>query len=186
MRLIALTPLLLAAGAAALAKPAWSPVTALEDSYKVPGDNPLYYCDNPETEKYILEVESVDIDPNPPKAGKTLTIKAKGKFTEDVEEGAKVHLTVKYGLITIIRQTADLCDAVKNVELECPLEEGVMELSKDVDLPSQIPNGKYTVLADVVTKDDDKITCLKATVEFKKDTEAAQSKKSFGLWKEDM
>lgn len=68
MKLTTFTPLLLAAGAAALAKPALSPVTALEDSYKVPGDNPLYYCEDPESSKYILEVENVDIDPNPPKA----------------------------------------------------------------------------------------------------------------------
>jgi hypothetical protein len=80
-----------------------------------------------------------------------------------------VHLSVKYGLITIIRQTADLCDTVKNVDLECPIKKGEMSLTKDVDLPKQIPPGKYTVLADVVTKDDKKITCLTATVEFHRD-----------------
>jgi len=87
-------------------------------------------------------------------------------FNEDVQDGAKVHLQVKYGLITIIRQTADLCDTVSNVDLECPLEKGKMSLTKDVTLPQQIPPGKYTVLADVVSKDDDKITCLTATVTF--------------------
>lgn len=80
-----------------------------------------------------------------------------------------MHLSVKYGLITIIRQTADLCDTVKNVDLECPIKKGEMSLTKDVDLPKQIPPGKYTVLADVVTKDDKKITCLTATVEFHRD-----------------
>ena len=73
---------------------------------------------------------------------------------------------MKYGLITIIRQTADLCDTVKNVDLECPLNKGKMKLTKDVDLPAQIPPGKYTVLADVVTKDEKKVTCLTATVTF--------------------
>jgi hypothetical protein len=67
-----------------------------------------------------------------------------------------VHLSVKYGLITIIRQTADLCDTVKNVDLECPIKKGELALTKDVELPKQIPPGKYTVLADVVTKDDKK------------------------------
>jgi hypothetical protein len=80
-----------------------------------------------------------------------------------------VHLSVKYGLITIIRQTADLCDTVKNVDLECPIKKGELALTKDVELPKQIPPGKYTVLADVVTKDDKKITCLTATVEFHRD-----------------
>lgn len=80
-----------------------------------------------------------------------------------------MHLSVKYGLITIIRQTADLCDTVKNVDLECPIKKGELALTKDVELPKQIPPGKYTVLADVVTKDDKKITCLTATVEFHRD-----------------
>jgi len=136
----------------------------LEEVTKVPGDNPLTYCAKPE--KDILEIEKVDLSPNPPKAGTTLTVTASGVFTEDVEEGAKVHLQVKYGLITIIRQTADLCDTVKNVDLECPLEKGKMTLSKDVELPKEIPPGKYTVFADVVTKDEKKITCLTATVTF--------------------
>lgn len=80
-----------------------------------------------------------------------------------------MHLTVKYGLITIIRQTADLCQQVKNVDLECPIKKGETSLTKDVELPKQIPPGKYTVLADVVTKDDKKVTCLSATVEFHRD-----------------
>lgn len=50
-----------------------------------------------------------------------------------------MHLQVKYGLIRIINQEADLCDNLKNVDLECPLKKGPMELTKDVDLPKEIP-----------------------------------------------
>lgn len=108
--------------------------------------------------------------------GQTLKVKAKGKLSKDVEEGAKVHLQVKYGLITIIKQEADLCDTVKNVDLECPLKKDKeTDLSKEVDLPSQIPPGKYTVVADVYTKDDEKITCLTATVEFKRGGNVAEN-----------
>lgn len=78
-------------------------------------------------------------------------------------------MTVKYGLITIIRQTADLCDTVQKVDLECPLKKDEdVKLTKDVDLPKQIPPGKYSVIADVYSKDEKKITCLTATVEFHK------------------
>lgn len=80
-----------------------------------------------------------------------------------------MNLQVKYGLITIIKQTADLCNTVKNVDLECPIKKGETALTKDVELPKQIPPGKYTVLADVISKDEKKITCLKATVEFHRD-----------------
>ncbi|KAJ9620439.1 Phosphatidylglycerol/phosphatidylinositol transfer protein [Taxawa tesnikishii (nom. ined.)] len=130
------------------ARSAWSSEQkTLEEPVPVPGDNPLLYCAKPD--KDILTIEKVDLTPNPPAAGQTLTIQAKGTFSEDVKEGAKVHLQVKYGLIRIINQEADLCDNIKNVDLECPLK-----------------RGKYTVLADVYTKDNDKITCLTATVVF--------------------
>ncbi|KAG9681031.1 phosphatidylglycerol/phosphatidylinositol transfer protein precursor, partial [Aureobasidium melanogenum] len=139
---------------------------ALEEEFPVPGDNPLLFCAAPKDN--ILAIEKVDLSPNPPSAGVTLSIKASGVLSEDIEEGAKVHLQVKYGLIRIINQEADLCDNLKNVDLECPLKKGPMELTKDVDLPKEIPPGKYTVLADVYTKDNDKITCLTATVIFKR------------------
>lgn len=72
-------------------------------------------------------------------SGESLSITAEGTLNEEVEEGAKVHLQVKYGLITLINQEAQLCDYVKNVELKCPLKKGDMTLSKSVDLPKEIP-----------------------------------------------
>ena len=73
-----------------------------------------------------------------PHSGKTLTIKAHGNFTEVVEEGAYMNLQVKYGLITLIKQTADLCEQMSNVDEECPLS-GEKTITKDVELPTTIP-----------------------------------------------
>ncbi|KAL4996947.1 Phosphatidylglycerol/phosphatidylinositol transfer protein [Aspergillus recurvatus] len=126
----------------------------------VKGDNPLEYCSKPSGD--LLEIQSVDLAPNPPKAGTTLKIKAAGNLHERIEQGAYVVLEVKYGLITLLRQTADLCEQLTNVDLQCPLEEGPMVLTKQVQLPQQIPRGRYTVHADVYTKDDKRITCLDA------------------------
>jgi hypothetical protein len=102
-------------------------------------------------------------------------------------------LTVKYGLIKLISTKADLCEQITNVQLECPVEKGELNIEKVVSLPGEIPpvsigywllalllaftqatqayadkrlQGKYTVVADVYTKDDEPITCLKATVVF--------------------
>jgi len=136
----------------------------LDENLKVPGDNPLEFCDK--NDDFILTIDNVDLDPNPPQPGKKLTIKAKGNFTEKVEEGAYLLLTVKYGLIRLINQKADLCEQMKNaVDEECPLI-GEKTITKDVDLPKEIPPGHYTVLADVYTQDRDKITCLTASVQF--------------------
>lgn len=71
--------------------------------------------------------------------GETLSIIAEGFLNEDIEEGAKVHIQVKYGVITLINQETDLCEQTKNVDLECPLEKGELKLKKDVELPKEIP-----------------------------------------------
>ncbi|PVH93619.1 hypothetical protein DM02DRAFT_619157 [Periconia macrospinosa] len=77
-----------------------------------------------------------------------------------------MHLQVKYGLITLINQDADLCETIGKADLTCPLEKGEMSLTKDVDLPQQIPPGTYTVLADVFDQDGKKITCLTSKITF--------------------
>ncbi|RDW90818.1 ML domain-containing protein [Aspergillus mulundensis] len=156
----------------------------IADGKAVQGDNPLEYCSESEPSGDILQIESVDLAPNPPKPGTTLVINAKGNLHQKIEKGAYVVLEVKYGLITLLRQTADLCEQLVNVDLQCPLEEGEMVLTKQVDLPKQIPSvciiifpdaeeplsnlarvkqqGRYTVHADVYTKDNNRITCLDA------------------------
>lgn len=75
------------------------------------------------------------------RSGKNLTIAASGTLHNDIEAGAKVHLQVKYGLITLINQQTDLCEQVKNVDLECPLKAGDLKLTKEVSLPSQVSIG---------------------------------------------
>jgi len=62
-----LSALLLAAISVATvsATPSWIPgQVAIQEEFKVPGDNPLYFCDDPKDN--ILEIEKVDLDPNPP------------------------------------------------------------------------------------------------------------------------
>ncbi|KAM3419988.1 hypothetical protein BST61_g3300 [Cercospora zeina] len=135
-----------------------------DDNLSVPGHNPLEFCEDPE--KNILAIKKVDLDPNPPKAGTKLQITASGVLAEDIEEGATVEYQVKYGVIGILHSTADLCETVQNVDLECPLKKGDLTLTKDVDLPKQIPPGTYTVQATVRSKDEKTITCLKAKVQF--------------------
>ncbi|KAL8642436.1 MAG: hypothetical protein Q9228_000864 [Teloschistes exilis] len=129
----------------------------------VPGDNPLEFCSDPSG--FILTINHVDLEPNPPKKGQALQIKAKGNFTEEIEQDAYINLSVKYGLITLVNTKADLCEQMKEVDETCPLR-GVKDFTKEVTLPKEIPPGKYTVLADVYTKYDEKITCLKAQVQF--------------------
>ncbi|RFU29737.1 hypothetical protein B7463_g6614, partial [Scytalidium lignicola] len=140
-------------------------VVAQEDKVPIPGDNPLTYC-NANHDDDILILDHVNLTPNPPAAGATLTIEAVGTLLEKIEEGAYVNLQVKYGLIRLVNTQADLCDQIKNVDLSCPIEKGKISIVKDVSLPKEIPPGKYTVLADAYTFDKKKIACLEAEVVF--------------------
>ena len=72
-------------------------------------------------------------------SGKTLTIEASGNFSEKVEAGAYLYLTVKYGLIRLIYSKEDLCDQLKNVGTECPVGPGPVVVTKEVEIPAQIP-----------------------------------------------
>lgn len=166
--LLLASPLVAAASLPTLFDPSQAPIRAgdYERQNPVNGDNPLEFCEPPSS--HLLTIDSVDLSPNPPQPGETLTITASGTFHETITQGAVVNVEVKWGVITLVKQTMDLCEQIENVDLKCPLEKGKMVLTKQVDLPKQIPPGRYSVLADVYTEDKRKVTCLKAdNIEFK-------------------
>ncbi|KAM7202036.1 Phosphatidylglycerol/phosphatidylinositol transfer protein [Rhypophila sp. PSN 637] len=140
-------------------------IIAGDDDLDVPGENPLKFCEADRTKDHII-IDSVILTPNPPEAGKVLKIAASGDVKHEIEEGAYVNLSVKYGYIRLINTKADLCEEIKNVDLECPIKKGPIAIIKEVELPKEIPPGKYTVLADVYTKEGEHITCLTAAVTF--------------------
>jgi hypothetical protein len=101
-----------------------------------------------------------------PYRGENLTITAKGSVSKDVEDGAYVFLTVKYGYIQLIKTKADICEQAANADVECPIEKGPITFTKTVTLPKEIPKGTYNVHADAFTVDDEQLTCIDASVAF--------------------
>ena len=71
-------------------------------------------------------------------SGQKLTITGNGTFSKNIEPGATVFLQVKYGLITLIKQEADLCDNLPKIDITCPIKKGLFTLNKDVDIPKQV------------------------------------------------
>lgn len=71
--------------------------------------------------------------------GQDLVIKAIGTVSQKIVDGAYVLLQVKYGLIRLISTKADLCEQIQNVDMECPIEPGVLTITKSVSLPNEIP-----------------------------------------------
>ncbi|RAL66585.1 hypothetical protein DID88_006275 [Monilinia fructigena] len=62
-----------------------------------------------------LKLDHVNLNPNPPTAGNKLTIEAVGTLSQKLEKGAYVILQVS------------------NVDLNCPVDEGKITITKDVD-----------------------------------------------------
>ena len=128
----------------------------------IPGESPIDYCTSPPPETDLIVIDKLVISPNPPERGQNLTILASGSVKEDIKAGAYVQVEVKYGFITLIKTKLDLCEQTEKVDLSCPIEEGTITLERTVELPREIPPGKYTVKAAVFTDDDRPITCLVA------------------------
>lgn len=141
--------------------------TFAKDSLRtyIPGDSPINTCEVPAPDTDLIVIDELNVTPNPPKRGDTLSIYARGTVLEDITEGAYVDIVVKYGLIRILHQTLDLCEQTDKVDLACPIKEGKVELEREVQLPKVIPNGKYQVTASVFTADGRPVTCLTAVVE---------------------
>jgi len=148
--------------------PLIAPSTVEDKSLSVPGENPLFYCASPSD--YILSIDDLELSPNPPEQGKNLTIRATGQLSETIKNGSRAFVTVKWGFVSLISKTFDLCDNAGIIGKECPLEKGALEVLKEVAIPDPIPPGKYVVAADVFTDDEanggKRITCLTGSIQF--------------------
>ncbi|KAH6659523.1 ML domain-containing protein [Truncatella angustata] len=153
----------------ASARPGWfdesQEVVALDDAKKVPGENPLTYCDANHPND-IVTITNVDLSPNPPEPGSELVIRATGTVFEPIKDGAYINLVVKYGLIRLVNTKADLCEQTEKADLKCPIEKGILSVEKKVEIPKEVPPGKYTVHAEVINYDEKPIACLEAQVAF--------------------
>ncbi|CEP11702.1 hypothetical protein [Parasitella parasitica] len=108
----------------------------------------------------ILTIEYVALSPDPPVKGQDLEINFKGSLSEAVPNGTVVEIIVKYGVVKLIQKKFDFCDKIQEVDEKCPIPEGELTFNKVVALPKEIPPGKYTVHAEIVTPEKKRVACL--------------------------
>ncbi|TNY21524.1 phosphatidylglycerol/phosphatidylinositol transfer protein [Rhodotorula diobovata] len=115
-----------------------------------------------------LEIESIKVSPDPPKPGHKLTIEAKGKVHNLVDEGTYADVTVKLGLIKLLTKRFDVCDELDNANatLSCPIEPGSYTITQSVDLPAEIPRAKFQVQARVFTQEELPAACMDLWINF--------------------
>ncbi|EIM92953.1 uncharacterized protein STEHIDRAFT_117878 [Stereum hirsutum FP-91666 SS1] len=117
-----------------------------------------------------IQIESIDVSPDPPKPGENMTVTVKASAQELIAEGAYADVTVKLGLIKLLQKSFDLCEEARNAEtsVQCPVEPGSYTVEQTVALPAQIPQAKFRVHVDGFTVDDDPLVCVDLTVNFMK------------------
>ncbi|KAG0659808.1 Phosphatidylglycerol/phosphatidylinositol transfer protein [Rhodotorula mucilaginosa] len=103
-----------------------------------------------------LQIESLEVSPDPPKPGHNLTINASGR------KGTSADVTVKLGLIKLLTKRANI-----NSSLACPIDPGVYSFTHTVALPNEIPRAKFQVNARVVTPVvEEEVGCLDLWINF--------------------
>lgn len=153
------------------------------ENQPIPGGSPLYKCDV--NEPQLLELSIVELTPDPPVRGKNLTITAVGKLLEQVEEGSYVDVEVRLGYIKLLTQTFDLCETLEDNDVDgltCPLAAGRYSIKKEVEIPAEVPPGKYVVLARAYNVDDQLISCLTGEIVFPSSSVSKLSKLRHSLY----
>jgi len=117
-----------------------------------------------------IQIDSIDVSPDPPQPGKDLTVLVKATALERLEEGAYADVTVKLGLIKLLKKQFDLCEEARNANttVQCPVEEGSYEVTQTVALPKEIPKAKFVVEVRGYTVEDEPMLCLDLHVDFMK------------------
>ncbi|KAJ3528960.1 hypothetical protein NM688_g7923 [Phlebia brevispora] len=130
------------------------------------GWEPCGYDDDP------VNIDSIQISPDPPIAGQNLTVTVIGEVFNTVEDGAYADLVVKAGPIRILHREVDLCYEARaaQVNISCPVQPGQHQVRHTASLPSAIPRAKFDIDINAYTVDDDDLTCVKLWIDFRRKT----------------
>ncbi|KAF9971046.1 Phosphatidylglycerol/phosphatidylinositol transfer protein [Actinomortierella ambigua] len=138
--------------------------------------SPFLYDDPPEKPDSIticgnstdtLAIKYIRISPDPPKKGEVLRIDAKGVLSNKIDQGSKIQVLVKTGVVKLVQQTFDFCEESSKINKECPVQEGEQDLKHEVTLPKEIPPVIVTAHVVVIDQDGRQVTCLNAKVDFR-------------------
>ncbi|KAJ3097953.1 Phosphatidylglycerol/phosphatidylinositol transfer protein [Phlyctochytrium planicorne] len=121
-------------------------------------DGSVTHCGGPDD---VFQPERISLIPDPPKRGAPLTVEVIGTTTADVTDGAYADVVAKLGVIKLVDRRLDLCQEIKQIGRECPVEKGRQEITHTVDIPREVPPGKYSISVDAFNADQAPLTCLR-------------------------
>ena len=115
-----------------------------------------------------IQVNSIDVTPDPPKPGQNLTVNASGIVKSTVDKGTYVDVVVKIGLIRLLSKRFDVCELAEenDAEIKCPIAPGTYNLTQVVALPREIPPAKFNVHVTGQTQEEKPLLCLDLSINF--------------------
>ncbi|CAE6412853.1 unnamed protein product [Rhizoctonia solani] len=116
----------------------------------------------------LAHIKAIEVTPDPPKPGQDLTVKLIATSDKEITEGAYADVTVKLGLIKLLKKQFDICEEARsaNATIQCPVEKGEHTVVQTVALPKEIPRAKFTVDVMAYTSDEEDLACVKLNVDF--------------------
>ncbi|KAJ3022871.1 UNVERIFIED_CONTAM: Phosphatidylglycerol/phosphatidylinositol transfer protein [Siphonaria sp. JEL0065] len=120
-------------------------------------DGSIELCGSPSD---VFQPTKIAMNPDPPKRGEKLDVTVIGELSEDVVDGAYINVIVKIGVIKLYQGKLDLCEESGKIGHPCPIAKGHQEVFHSVDIPREVPPGKYDIAVKVFTADDKPLTCL--------------------------
>ncbi|KAI0038691.1 hypothetical protein FA95DRAFT_1505197 [Auriscalpium vulgare] len=118
-----------------------------------------------------IQIRSISVFPDPPEPGQNLTVTVSAALAGmTVKEGAYADVTVKLGLVKIVKKQYDLCEEARNADanVTCPVGPGDYTVIQIVELPKKIPQAKFAMKVDAYTYDDDALFCVDLMVDYVK------------------
>lgn len=114
-----------------------------------------------------FRLEKLSYDPFPPPIKKPLTVIIKGSLTQTIQQGAVVNVVLYLGSMQVATQNIDLCEALAEAGLSCPVAPQDYTFTFTVPLPPKVPPF-VTIVAHVEgwNADGSWLTCFDAKVKF--------------------
>jgi len=99
------------------------------------------------------------------KKGDTYTVHTEYVMTQPISSGKNVEKATLGGL-TVLDQTGDLCDALKDLPAEgqCPLNPGQHQYDSSSEIKSSLPSGHYLATSEWKTDSGERILCLETSL----------------------
>jgi hypothetical protein len=133
---------------------------------------------NSGTDSDALQIRSVEMTPDPPERGKSLTATIQATALEEIVEGAYLNVVVKLGRIKVSQREYDLFEKLKGDTFGWsltadtaaggePLKPGDVELTFGMDLPKEIPPTQLTLNVRAYTANDGDLCSLDGEFDFR-------------------